>query len=136
MAYRQSFRAKAALLVQRLYRGHAFRKRLHCFRDLQFSYNENDLDCIFSNDIAHLFCFDHENEEEQNVWKPRKPEITAAASTSFAEEPSLAQEPSLALEQHQHIKNYGQVPEIHQRENSGFTKQWGISDKRVRKVSS
>ncbi|KAL7508163.1 hypothetical protein ACHAXN_005246, partial [Cyclotella atomus] len=65
---------------------------------------------------------------------PRKPEITAAASTSFAEEPSLAQEPSLALEQHQHIKNYGQVPEIHQRENSGFTKQWGISDKRVAKA--
>lgn len=151
MAVRRLYRDKSALLIQRSYRGYASRKRLKCFRELHFGYNENDLDCIFSNDISHLFNFEHENEEIQNVWRPRKPETfvvvdATTAGSCFAQEPDEtttenAPGTSLAFECQQQslcimTTVNERVPEMHQRENNEFMKQWGISDKQVAKVSS
>jgi hypothetical protein len=148
---RRLYRDKSALLIQRSYRGYASRKRLHCFRDLHFGYNENDLDCIFSVDISHLFNFEHENEEIQDVWRPRKPETfvvvdATTAGSCFAQEPDettteKTSGTSLAFEGQQQSPSImatvnERVPEMHQRENNGFMKQWGISDKQVAKVSS
>lgn len=154
---------RAAVLIQRIYRGFVARRRLRNFRGVRFKYNDNDLDCILSDDINHLLDFSDKKEEIYSFWVPCKPICSLQNNNrglAFNEEEdfSILHHTGVGDEKEETNENEGYVvandslethhsslldsdrrvdaaPNINRRESNRFMKQWRVSDKQIAEVS-
>ena len=145
---------RAALLIQKMSRGCVARRRLRNFLGVHFKYHDNDVDCILSDDINHLFDFGGGKDERDSLWMPSKPisssaynvedfsirqtglggeEVTKSGNENpFSEHDSSKERQSSSLWS---CKDVDAAPNINRRESDSLMKQWRVSDKQIAEVS-